>query len=408
MYLDYIFGKLYRNALKFFVGLVPKKKDMILFSAWFGKKYADNSRFLFEYMLENSNYKVEWYTKDEALYNELLSKGIPVVYSHSLKGIWHQCRAKMLVSTVQTSDFNMLLLNKAIYLDLGHGFPGKPVGLMQPTADEAWKDWFCFTKKGLDFYETASSRFVVDYISPCYDVQPDHFIFSNKPRIDVLFNEDLRKGINAKIEKFRNKKRIITYLPTHRSCGKKIMDISQIFDLRLLQLFCEQTNSIFLIKKHFYHNNEETDLMEFPNLFDITKDDIDTEVLLAQTDILVTDFSSCFIDFLTLDRPIIFYAYDYDDYMANERDYYWKYNMINGGYTAKHKNEFIRSLYDLSEDWNDTKHLEGRTEMRRSYFDDDVEMGSSREKLCNIVDRLMNGSYDSFDWSSKKSTLKLS
>lgn len=387
--------------LKPLVGLIPKKKDLIIFSAWFGKKYADNSKFLFDYMLENSEYELYWYTRDKSLYEEMRLKRIPVLYSKSLKTVWYQCRANMLVSTVQTSDFNRFFLNNCFYLDLGHGFPGKPVGLLQPHVDERYKKLFKFSKKGLKYFATASSRFVVDYACPCYDLTPNNFIFSNKPRIDVLFDEGLRRGINTKIERLKACKRLITYLPTHRSCGEKVMDISEIFDLKLLQLFCEQTNSVFVIKKHFYHNKEKSDLDEYSNIFDLTKEDIDTEVLLAQSDVLVTDFSSCFIDFLALQRPILFYAYDYDDYMENERDYYWKYDMIKGGYTAKDKTAFIRAMYDLSEDWNDTKHEEGRRSMRRLYFDDEVEMGTSRKKIATIIREMINGSYVPFDWSKK-------
>ena len=398
-------GDTYRSFLKVIVGCVPKNKNLLLFSAWFGKKYTDNTRYLFEYMQHHSAKKVYWYTKDENLYRELIAQNIPVVYSKTLKGVWYQCRAILLVSTVQTNDFNWLLLSKCIYLDLGHGFPGKPVGLLMPKAKGKWTKWFKYSKYNIDFYETASSRFVVDYISPCYDVKPDHFIFSNKPRIDVLFNEDLRKGINSKIDKVKSSKRLITYLPTHRSSGRKEMDLSKIFDLKQLQLFCEQTNSVFVIKKHFFHRAEQSDLIMYPNIFDFTQDDLDTQVLLAQTDILVTDFSSCFIDFLALDKPIVFYAYDYDDYMANERDYYWKYDMVNGGYTAKTYREFLLALFELSKDWSDSKHKDGRLEMRRFYFDDEVEMGTSREKLCKIIDQLIKGTYVPFDWSSRKETL---
>ncbi len=395
-------GDTYRSVLKSIVGVIPKNKRLILFSAWFGEKYSDNSKFLFDYMRENSCYTVYWYTKNRSLYEELTKKHIPVLYAKSWKAIWYQCRAIMCVSTVQTSDFNCLFLNNCYYLDLGHGFPGKPTGLMQPTVNKNWVKWFQFTKKGLRYYETAASYFTVVYTGPCYDVQPDHFVFSNKPRIDVLFDKELRKGFNASIDKIKSNKRLITYLPTHRSCGKKVMDISKIFDLNSLQLFCEQTDSVFLIKKHFYHNSESTDLIKYPNIFDVTSEEIDTEVLLAQSDVLVTDFSSCFIDFLALNRPILFYAYDYDDYMANERDYYWKYDMIDGGYTSKDYRDFLLSLFELSKDWKDTIHNNGRLEMRRMYFDDDVEMGTSREKLCHVIDQMINGSYEPYDWSTKK------
>ena len=169
----------YRRVMKNVAGMIPKKKNLLLFSAWFGKKYSDNSRFLFEYIRDNYNYDVYWYTRDLSLYKELQSRNIPVIYSHTIKAKWLQCRAIMLFSTVQTSDFDWWYLNNCFYIDLGHGFPGKPVGLLQPLINEKWVKDFHYSKKGLRYYETAASLFTVDYIGPCYDVQPDCFIFSN-------------------------------------------------------------------------------------------------------------------------------------------------------------------------------------------------------------------------------------
>lgn len=389
---------LYRNIIKSLVGLIPKDRNLIIFSAWFGEKYADSTKYLFEYMLQNSEYELYWFTKNINLYQQLKHQNIPVLYSKTIKAKWKQSRAIMLLSTVQTYDFNDLYLNKCIFLDLDHGFPGKPVALAQPTVDDNWRANYYFNLKGLEFYQTASSKFVVDYLSPCYDVAPSHYIFANKPRIDVLFDIDLQKGKNAIISDLKKNYRIISYLPTHRSCGNIPINLKNIFDFETIQKICETHNTFFVIKKHFYHRNEIEDLSAYDNIIDLTKDELDTQVLLAQSDILVTDFSSCFNDYLALNRPIIFYAYDYDEYMLNERDYYWKYDKINAGYTARSKEDFTNALLGLSADWCDTKHSKGREEMRKLYFDDEVEMGASREKLRKIIDQLIEGSYKPYNW----------
>lgn len=395
-------GNLYRNTVKTIVGWIPKNKNLILFSAWFGKKYADNSRYLFEYMLKNSRYDLYWFTKNEEVYKELKEKKIPVLYSKTWKAKWLQCRAVMLVSTIQMNDYNELLLNKCIMLDLDHGFPGKPGALMQPTVDDAWKEWYYFRRKGVKFYQTAASYWTVEYCSLSYDVPYSHYLFCNKPRVDVLFDKSLQQGVNTCVNEIKQNRRLITYLPTHRSCGRKKIPLNDVLELKEIQLFCEKTNSVFLIKKHFYHKDEVESLDEYPNIFDFTNRDLDTQVLLAQTDILVTDFSSCYIDFMPLDRPIVFYAYDYDEYLANERDYYWKYEKITAGYKTKNKHDFTKALESLSEDWQDTKHIEGRNRMKFNFFDKEVEMGTTREKLKNIIDQLINGTYQPVDWNSKK------
>ena len=50
--------------------------------------------------------------------------------------------------------------------------------------------------------------------------------------------------------------------------------------------------------------------------------DFSSNESLYEADILITDYSSCFVDHLLLDRPQILFAYDLDHYMAHERNLY--------------------------------------------------------------------------------------
>lgn len=396
--LKYHIFNCYCIVLKTIAGLIPKDKKLVVFSAWLGEKYADNTMYLFEYMLINSDYDVYWYTTNKALYNNLKQQNIPVVYSKTIKAIWYQMRAKILLSTIQTSDFNSVLLNKCILLDLDHGFPGKPVCLAQPDADERWKHRYFLYLKGVDFYQTASSKFVVESLAPCYGIPTNHFVFANKPRIDVLFDKELQKGKNSVVDKIKQSHKIISYLPTHRACGSNPIPVSEIFDLDKIQEICEKRNAYFIIKKHFYHRGEIEKLEKYNNIIDLTGEVLDTQVLLAQSDVLVTDFSSCYIDYLTLNRPIIFYAYDYERFITQERDFYWKYDKIEAGYAATTKEDFTKALESVASDWVDGAHITGRQNLRLLYFDKNVEMGTSREKHKYIIDSLANNTYKPFNW----------
>ena len=260
-----------RNVFfKKLTGLVPKDKNLILFSAWFGEKYADSSMYLFEYLLKNSQYTVFWFSKNKELYEDLKRRNIPVLYSKTIKAKWMQARAIMLLSSVQTYDYNPYFLNKCIFLDLDHGFPGKPVGLAQPTVTKEWRYWYYYQVQGIDFYQTAASLFAAEMQCKCYDLDFNHQIFANKPRIDVLFNKELWVGKNALINELKKGHKIISYLPTHRACGKKTIPITDIFDLPLIQAICEEYNAYFIIKKHFYHRNETEDLSLYPNIKDFS------------------------------------------------------------------------------------------------------------------------------------------
>lgn len=49
---------------------------------------------------------------------------------------------------------------------------------------------------------------------------------------------------------------------------------------------------------------------------------IDTNELLSITDILISDYSSIFFDFLASDKPVLFYIPDLEEY-KNYRGLYW-------------------------------------------------------------------------------------
>lgn len=102
--------------------------------------------------------------------------------------------------------------------------------------------------------------------------------------------------------------------------------MSKLLNLYAINEECEKNNAVFLIKKHYYHANESVTTIEnFCNILDITREISSSQVLLDACDILITDYSSCFIDHLLLNRPQIFYAFDLEDYLANDREMYCDY-----------------------------------------------------------------------------------
>ena len=105
--------------------------------------------------------------------------------------------------------------------------------------------------------------------------------------------------------------------------GTKTMDMHSILPLDSLQSFCEKHNVLFIIKKHFYHREEKENLDDYPNITDITNvEDIDPQVLLYQSDVLITDYSSCMFDFVTVPKPCFIYAPDLEQYEHDRGNYF--------------------------------------------------------------------------------------
>ena len=388
-------------SIRSIIGVIPKNKKMILFSSWNGQKYADSSMYMFEYFLKEKEYQVYWYTKNKKLYNDLIIKGIPVVYSNSINGIWKQIRANMLVSSIQMADFSPYFLNSCIYFDLGHGFPIKQSGFEQPDATPRSIQYTMLLRQKIDYYMVSASRFESNLISRCFCVQKDHIVKCNKPRMDIFFDESMREGKNEVVDKIKASKKAIVYMPTHRSCGKVPIEISKIFNLDELDNICEENDAVFIVKKHFFHRKEKENLDKYRNIFDITNEDIETQTLLLQADVLISDYSACYIDYLILDKPIILYAYDYESFIKNERDLYFKFEDNDAGFKAFTKEQFNKCLISVVTDWQDVEHATGREHVRNIYFDTEVLVQDTRKLIKEKMEKMLAGTYE-LEWKEEE------
>ena len=382
---------------KLILTFIPKQKGLILFSSWFGEKYSDSSKIMFEYFLMNHYYNPIWFTRNKALYYELKKKQRPVVYSKSWKGVWAQIRAKMLVSSVQQYDFNMLFYRNCIFLDLDHGYVLKQVGLAIPGLKKTVKYSTKLIRSGMQFWMSAPTDFSMKIISQCYLVDKKRIVHCNKPRADVLFDKDLQKDINVIIDNIKDGRKAIVWMPTNREDGKVPIKVSELINLQKLQDFCNKKNIVFIIKKHFYHRNEIEDYSLYPNIFDITNCDIDSQVILVQADALISDYSSSYIEYLALDRPIILFAYDKDQYLSKERGLFIPFDQITAGEHVYDGDSLLESLERVTLDWYDPKYAEGRKKSRQLYFNNIIKPGHYREEVKSIIDQLLEGKYKS-DW----------
>lgn len=395
---SFIIHSILVKGFKFILHYIPKKKGVILFSAWFGQKYADNTRYTFEAMLSKGKYQVKWYTVNKELYQQLKRKSIPVVYGKSIAGMWMQIRAHVLVSTIQFGDFNQYLLSNCIYLDLDHGFSLKQVGLAISGTDENYIRFQLLLRKNVDYWMSASSQFCMEKIKECYRIEPSHIVKCNKPRTDVLFDENLRAGKNKVVDDIKKGRKAVVWMPTHRSCGEVKMPVSKIFNLHSIEDLCRERNFVFIIKKHFYHREEIEELSQFEHIFDVTQDDVDAQVILSQADALISDYSSSYIEYLILDRPIILYAYDKDVYLKHERDLYIPLSENTAGEVVLNSDSLINSIERITKDWYDHDYSEGRHKARDLYFDSNVPTGKYREQAQDVICQLIEGTYKS-EWS---------
>lgn len=328
-----------------------RKRDpnLYVFGAWFGEKYADNSKYLYNYFL-NKGEKAYWITKNEDVYNQMKQMGYPVALAYSSEGTRLCKKAGYIVTSTALLDVNEKVVGGATRIDLFHGIPLKKImyddevsGLMLSKKHKIHK---LLTQHALkDYFVFSSSDTVSKSIRTAFRVDNNHILKYGLPRNDAFFDGTLKKIKFSDVE-YKN---VISYLPTHRNTGNTTIQIEKLFNLRKLNDFCQENSLLFVIKKHFYHNNEKTDLSEYSNIIDITGQNYDTQELLYNSDILITDYSSCYIDYLLLNRPIVFYSYDLEDYLKNDREMYYKYEDVAPGDICEDFDQLFKGLKQIIE-----------------------------------------------------------
>jgi len=168
------------------------------------------------------------------------------------------------------------------------------------------------------------------------------------PRTDMFFDDHYKKIAIQKVQKsypVLKNKNIILYAPTFRGSGHYTAYYPyEMLDFEKLAKYCSETNSIILIKMHpFVRKGIVIPEIYKEYFIDISKyREINDFLLVA--DILISDYSSLIYEFAILKKPMLFYAFDLEEYSLN-RGFYEPYNEFVPGKVVNTFEELIDSLY---------------------------------------------------------------
>ena len=180
-------------------------------------------------------------------------------------------------------------------------------------------------------YLVVSSEKISKIYKEAFKVDANKILSLGTPKADYYFDE---KNNNAKnIKKIRVKfekkypkikgKKIVLYAPTFRENKEKNSDILLNFND---QLFYSYLGSDFCL---FFKSHPKFKVSKSNHFINVS-DYENTDELLLISDILITDYSSIIIEYAILSKPIIFYPFDIDYYVNNERGFYFDYNQVPG------------------------------------------------------------------------------
>lgn len=390
----------------------PTSSDniLILFGEKQGMSYAGNGKHLFEWILKNKPDKCDavWLTRNEAIYDDLASRDLPVEYIESVSAIHLTRRANALCFTHSSRDLLPIHIypHHTLNVHLGHGHPVKYDNKPGPKPKYSKK------AKGIDIFVVESEFLKEVHHKRFPSTIPDEkYSITGYPRNDALLEPSA--DVATEWERFKKSKQFrieqtILYAPTQRQPNEinatSTVDLFPFDDFRfdVLQEFLENSQSILLIKLHpsdlkrlengiGYPTVHATDSLEtfiemlagFERIEIIDSDHMlqDSNELLPFIHVLVTDYSSIYHDFLLLNRPMLFIPYDYTTF---KQDFGFGYNYRDHlpGPEITSFDEFINTLSNLDSPQND--YQEQRTILRNQLHE--FQDGRSSQRVWEVIE----------------------
>lgn len=362
---------------------IPVNEKMVLFESFMGRKYADSPKAIYEYMLENPEYKdyeFVWFFKDrcmdEYLFLEknertkLILWGGPEYYKYYAQGKYWFTNSRI-ISAISPKE-------NQVYVQCWHGTPLKRLGFdIKVDASDAKND----AEATREMYEEDARKYTYMISPSAYCSEKFISAFNLKalgkenimieegyPRNDVLTNttQEYTTEIREKLSIPEGKK-VILYAPTWRD-NQHTRGVGYVYEApidfnRLKKTIGDEY--VILFRAHYF----------IDNAFDFSKDEgfvIDVcdypEIndLYIVSDILITDYSSVFFDYGILKRPIIFYMYDLDYYKDELRGFYIDISELPGP-IIKTQHELEEKI-DTIELWTSTGEYKKKYERFTSKF----------------------------------------
>lgn len=367
--------------LYYFMFLIPPKRNLWVFGAWYGEKYFDNPRFLFEYVQKNNpQVNVVWITKDKAICNNKT-----ILYKYSLKAIMTSIIAEVyLISHSTLTDLYPFINNKTRkVVQLWHGIPIKKIGkddnrYNHQNIKNKIKFFifpFLIEKYSLIISSSESDRI---NMASAFDAALSQVKLTGYPRNDVFYNN------HYEVKEFK-----ILYAPTLRD---KVDDEVNLFDdfgfdSNIVLQFLEENNIYLDIKMHPANKIDKKFKSSVKSKhIRFLESKMEINEILQDYSIIISDYSGLYIDYLLTDRPIIFAPFDYKKYITKDRELYYKYDDVTPGPKCRNWNEVLEWIIKFKE--NPELYKEKRKEVKDRFHK--YQDGNSCERVYREILKLVN------------------
>ncbi|MFJ9340713.1 CDP-glycerol glycerophosphotransferase family protein [Streptomyces sp. NPDC101733] len=343
---------------------LPVKKGTVVFESHMGKQYSDSPKAIYEELVRQG-------APFEAIWSYAGGKptGFPKEATLVRRWSWPYLRALAQAEYwVDNQGFPLALAKRpgTTYIQTWHGSALKRMGFHEPRTKSQGK-------AGQDRFQAAVDRFDHFLIRSEHDartlakgfrLRDEVLLRTGYPRNDALVEahraetqsgERVRGPLAAELGIDPGKK-VLLYAPTFRANADGTVEGFEFpFDV---EEFADRLGDRFtlLVRTH-YLNSVSLPPSVAGRVLDVSRHH-DITPLLALADGLITDYSSVMFDYAVLDRPMLFFAYDYEKYSTDIRGTYFDLKEKAPGPVVATADELIQAVSAFDE--ADAKYAEAR------------------------------------------------
>ena len=313
-------------------------EKQVYFVAFDGRNYGDSPKAIYKKMIameEFKDFSFVWAFNEPEKYSWLEDNINTKIVKRNTK------EEDVAIASSKYWITNFKLLDKyvpteeQIYVQCWHGTPLKKLGYDLEKSDNVMNS----IEEIRDKYKTdahrftyllSPSKFTTEKFATAWNLKEfgreDALLEEGYPRNDILSNAT-EKEVDEIKEKLKldqlDGKKIILYAPTwrdnqHESGVGYTYKTEVDFDKLRAELGDEY---VILFRAHYLVANS-FDFEKYEGfVYDVSKYD-DINHLYLAADVLITDYSSVFFDYAILEKPMVFYMYDLEEYRDNLRGFY--------------------------------------------------------------------------------------
>lgn len=342
-----------------FFRFINKIKKRNLWLICEGKVEArDNGYHFFKYIREKHPEEFCFYVIDKKSdgYKKIAKYGNIIQY-HSFKHWIYYLSAQYNISSQKAANPNQILF---YIIHVVFGWYKNRVFLQHgiTVSNGIW----LYYKNTKFRYFICGAKQEYEFIKEKFGYPEENVIYTGFPRFDNLYNNKV------------NEKQILI-MPTWRNwLGRETNSLSEKTNFKETDFYnnwnglLNNNKFINFIEKNNYsvlfypHINMQKYLNDFQikskniKLVD-TKTDIQT--VLKESAIMITDYSSVFMDFSYMLKPVVFFQFDYNEYRKKQyQEGYYDYKKNGFGPTAENIDEIVANLIKISENGVDEDYID--------------------------------------------------